>query len=152
MTGERYEQAIKLSQTRASAEREREQCLAIESERWDWMSGLLPVRNDNGEATDFLSLPGTTAQDTWAMRLVGDLLGCSTTPEQVDETLRRYFDLVRDPEHLYWIYSSALAAIATVIVPKMLDGLEKAGNYDARVALAEMAAEAWKARVHLDMP
>lgn len=144
----RDDQAAKLAEVRAAAARARDECLAIGTETWDWMSAPLPVHNDAGELTDMLTTPSTRAALVWGARLTGDLLGCCQSQDDVEETLRRYFSLIKEPDHLIIVHARAFNLIATELVPRLLDGVESAGNYGARITLAEIAKDAWAARVN----
>jgi len=146
---DRDEQPTRLLQAREQAAEARDECLAIEDERWDGTWTAVPIVDDTGEMNGLYAMPSIDGKELFGTRLAFDLLGCSAADDQVDETMENYFGMVREPAHMFLVCAAALKVIAKHVVPQMLDDLEQhASNYNARVLLADAARNAWTTRVN----
>ena len=134
-------------QARTQAETERKDALAAEP--WDEMWSALPGYSSDGELTGMMALPRIDGKELFGTRLAFDLLGCCDDEDQVADTLRKYYTMVKDPGHTFLVAFAALDTIANHVIPEMLRIIEdQAGNWDVRVTLADAARNAWAARVN----
>jgi hypothetical protein len=139
----RDEQPARLAKARAEADEARGLSLIEEP----FENHVTTISDITGSVT--LALPNITAKETFGARLAFDILDCGDDFDRIHEVQNRYFGMVDgDPALMFLIAMSALATIASVVVPQMLDDLEERGsNYDARVMLAQARQKAWGARI-----
>lgn len=137
------EQPARLVEARARADEARGWSLI--EEPFDDQVTSIPA--DDGTAT--LALPNITAKELWGARLCFDLLDCGDDYDQLDTVMSRMFTTARGDTGLaFLIASSALKTVAALVVPQLLDEIEReASNYEERVRLAEARAKAWDGRV-----
>jgi hypothetical protein len=143
----RDEQPARLAEAREQAERARTDAVAVEP--WDSLLSAIPTVDLDGQLDGMLSLPNVDAKELFGTRLAFDLLGCCPNKAEVDEMLKHYLWMVKDPEHLFLIASAALRVIACRVMPGLLHIVEEqASRYDVRVNLVDAARNAWAARVN----
>lgn len=145
----RAEQPQRLAKARKEADEARG--WAVIEEPWaDQLVALPAIDKTTGERTgNALTLPSIVAKELFGARLAFDMLDCGDDFDRIDEVQNRYFTESKgDTGLLFLVAFSALSTIASVVVPRMLDDVERHGsNYDARVLLAEARAKAWRGRV-----
>jgi|GEM_PF-6206072 len=141
-------QPERLARARAAAETARDWAMIEEP----WHPNVTAVRAhaDDGQPTaTTLSVPNIIAKELFGARLAFDILDAGDDPDAVDAVKTRYFTMVGgDPALAFLLSAAALDTIASLIVPQMLDDIERQGsNYDTRVLLAEARTKAWADRV-----
>lgn len=101
------------------------------------------------DGTASVSLPNITARELWGARLCFDLLDCGDDFDQIDAVIGRLFSAAGgDTGVAMVVMSAALSTVASLVVPQMVDELERyASNYDVRVMLAEARVKSWRGRV-----
>ncbi|CAM4228647.1 hypothetical protein MB901379_03587 [Mycobacterium basiliense] len=143
----RATQPQRLTEARAKASVE---CTAtLEEEPWTDAWTACPVTDGDGSLSGMMALPSIDGKELWGCRLAYDILDAGTDRARVEHVLDRYFTAIGGtPDHMFLVFSAALCTVAENIVPVLLDSIEnQGGNYDARVHLAEAAANAWAVRI-----
>ncbi|WP_423488159.1 hypothetical protein [Mycobacteroides sp. PCS013] len=122
---------------------------ALIEEPWTELVTAFPAQTLDGKRTgDAITLPSITAKELFGARLAFDLLDCGDDFERIDEVQNRYYAaLSGDTGTLFLIAFSALSTIASVVMPQLLEDIEKQGNWDMRVLLASARTKAWRDRV-----
>jgi hypothetical protein len=142
----RASQPERLAEARARAEDERIKALAAEP--WSDVVTGLPSVNRDGDLIGMLPMPTMVGKEVFGTRLAFDLLAHCDNGERVSEIMNDTFAMIREPGHMFLVCAAALVTIANHVVPTLLDTLEhQAGDYDARVRLADAARNAWAGRV-----
>lgn len=136
----------RLAEARSHADDERIKALAAEP--WAAIVTCIPtVDLETGEDNGVFSMPTIDGKALFGTRLAFDLLGCCTDESQLAEKLREYYRIIVEPEHMFLVCAAALDTIANHAFPALLDVFEHlAGDYEARVRLADAARNAWAAR------
>lgn len=148
----RDSQPERLAMAQAAAAVAREDCLAIEEERWDAYLHALPgyTRNADGgiDMSTVMFMPHLNAKGVFGTRLAFDLLSNLGDEDAANEVLGRYFAMTRDTGDMFLLCAEALKTIAVDIAPNLMRLIEECGNdYNMRVALADTARIAWEARI-----
>lgn len=99
------------------------------------------------DGTASLSMPNIMARELFGARLCFDLLDADD--DEIDAIIARLFAAANgDPGVAMVVMSAALTTIASLVVPQLLDQIERQGSdYDERVRLCEARAKAWNGRV-----
>jgi hypothetical protein len=153
----------------SAAERIREQLKSIEQAKASQPERLAKARGDAEEARGWalleeplesqigelaalntdasLKLPNMVAKELWGARLAFDLLDADD--DEIDAVTARLFTAAGgDTGVVMLIQAAALSTIASLIVPQLLDQIERQGSdWSERVRLCEARAKAWHQRV-----
>lgn len=142
----RDDQPSKLAEMRGKAEQERDR--ARVEEPWLDHVGAIPSYTSDGEnlqLAGMMALPTIAAKDVWGARLAFDV---ASSDRPANDVVMEYFGDIRDPEHLMFVFASAIDTLADHVIKPMLDVIEqKASDYEMRVRLADAARNAWVTRI-----
>lgn len=141
-------QPERLAQARAEADVARDWA-GIEEPFNQYVTALRAHTRDGDPTSTTIALPSMQAKVMYGVRLAFDALDAGEDPDLLDEVKSRYFTMTGGDTGLaFLIFAEALETIASLVVPRLLDDLERSGsNYDARVMLAEARVKAWSDRV-----
>lgn len=149
----RESQPERLAKARAEAATARDWA-QIEEPFSQFVTALRAHTADGGPTSTTIALPSMQAKVLYGVRLAFDALDAGEDPDLLDEVKSRYFTMTGGDTGLaFLIFAEALDTIAGIVVPQLLDDLERHGqNYDARVLLAEACTKAWSDRVARHTP
>jgi len=141
-------QSERLAMARADAETARDWS-QIEEPFSQYVTALRAHTRDGDPTSTTIALPSMQAKCMYGVRLAFDALDAGEDPNRLDEVKSDVFTMVGGDTGLaLLIFAEALETIASLVVPQLLDDIERYGNnYDARVMLAEARAAAWGDRV-----
>jgi hypothetical protein len=121
----REDQPARLTQAREAADEARG--WALIEEPWDDQVTVVPTHNGAGGRTGgSLAIPNITAKELFGSRLCFDVLDCGDDDDRVDEVMARYFTMVHGDTGLaFLLFSSALRTMANLVVPRLLEDIER---------------------------
>lgn len=143
----RESQPQRLAQARDEAEEAREASLLAEP--WESeVSALRGYTSDGRLSPEAIHLPNIPAKGLFGIRLAFDMLDAGQDWDLLDEVKARAFAMVGgDLGQAFLLFASALEIVSSLVVPQLLDEIERGGDWDTRIRLAEARTKAWNDRM-----
>ncbi|KIQ15326.1 hypothetical protein [Rhodococcus sp. MEB064] len=121
---------------------------ALQAEPWGMFIKEIQGYTQDGEPSAVLTFPDVAAKEMFGVRLALELASQAGSESDVQETLNDYFTWIKEPGHLFLVFSAALESMATMILPAMFEIVEdKACDYDTRTNFLATAVHSWEQRL-----
>ncbi|MBN7451025.1 hypothetical protein [Mycobacteroides abscessus] len=142
MRSDREDQSRRLSEALEQAARAKAQ--ALEDQPWSTLCDVYATMEGEGGVASVAKPEGT---ELMGRRLAFELLSYCDSPLDAKRVFEDHIARLGAPAHILSVLAAALTVMSMQIVPEMVDQLERLGDFDTRVNLADAARIAWSLRL-----